>query len=119
MTKIFKIFHNKLDYLTLALAALQDPNDPNKLAPEIKDLLVPLHKLAAHQVSNMGLLMHLIRDFSELFIQLVNASPVTDAGEGIPEVVGNVTFIAINCAGHWESARGEMDRFSSEVVSTA
>jgi hypothetical protein len=35
MMEIFLVFCQKLDYLTLALAALQDSNDPNTLAQKV------------------------------------------------------------------------------------
>jgi hypothetical protein len=119
MTEIFEIFQSKLEYLTLALGALQDPDDPNTLDPEVKGLLIPLRQLAAKQVSGMAWLMRLIRDYSTSFIQLVNASPLSDAGEGIPDALVSMINHAKRAISYWTHAKGEMDRFSGEVKSTA
>jgi ABC-type transporter Mla subunit MlaD len=118
-TEIFEIFRSRLEHLTLALGALQDPNDPNTLKPEVKELLVPLRQLAAEQVSDMATLMRLIREYSTSLIQLVNASPLTDAGEGISDALKSVIDNANTTSGLLAQAKREMDRFSLEVKSSA
>jgi hypothetical protein len=117
---IFEIFQSKLEYLTLARPwCIQDPNDPNTLDPEVKKLLIPLRQLASDQVENMAMLMRLIREYSTSFIELVNASPLPDAGEAIPEALVSVIDCARRAVGHWTLAKGEMVRFSREVMPTA
>jgi methyl-accepting chemotaxis protein len=67
----------------------------------------------------MATLMGLIREYSTSLIQLVNASPLTDAGAGIPDALKSVIDNANTISGLLAQAKGEMDRFSREVGSTA
>jgi hypothetical protein len=107
----------KYDYLTIALAGLQDPNGPDTLDPKVKDLLDPLRRLTSDRVTSMIMLMRCIREFSRSFIVLVNAAPVTDAGKDIT-VVNNLIRDANGALGHWKAAKEQWDQLSHEVVST-